>query len=159
MVWWTGKERTLRSQDQLPQRTESDLNLHWMEKDLLQPTQPTQGSRKAINKRTWLDPSIGIIIPKDSSKKCFPILEALVEWWHKAKVWTQASSSRLEVTHLASPNGSKAQAGKTDKINRWHRCSIKCNLPHKETSREKVPTIQRIIDKINLLNKEIILFV
>ena len=153
------REPTPRSRGQLPPRTGSDLNLHWMEKGPPQATRPTKGKHRAINKRTWLDPSIDKIMGLGSSKRCFLTPEDSRGWWPKAKVWTQANSSRLVDTHQASQNGSKDRMARMDKTSKWHKCSTRCNSPPKATSREKVPTPIKIIDKLILINKEIILFV
>ena len=157
MAWWMEREPTLRNQALLHLKTGSGLNRLWTEMGLLIRMPLTQASRKAPSKRIWLVQSTVIIkgIQANRIRSC-PALEALVVWWLKAKAWTQDNSSnRQEGTHQASPSGSKGPVGRMDKTNRWHKCSIKCNL-RQETSREKAQAIKRIDLDYNLINKELI---
>lgn len=157
MAWWMVREPTLRNQALLHLKTGSGLNRLWTGMGLLLRMLLTQVSLKAPSKRIWLDQSTEITkgIQANRIRSC-PVLEALVVWWHKAKAWIQDNSSnRQEGTRQASPSGSKGPVGWTDQINKWLKCSIKCNL-RQETSREKAQAIKRIDFDYNLINKQLI---
>ena len=151
-AWSTARELILRSQDLPPRRIESDHNLPWTEMALHLLMQRTQDKIKAISRRTWLGPSTVIIMGQvDSKIRCSRTPAASVVWWPKAKAWQldNSSSSKPEDTPQASPSGSRVQEGhRMAPTNRWHKCSIRCNLPHKAISREKVQTLRPIDDTI-----------
>jgi hypothetical protein len=128
-------------------------------------------SHRDRNKRTLLGQSTAITIFKEANnKKCSQTLEVLDQWWLRVRVWpptlhsssnssnsnsssSSSNNNRLEDTHRPSPNGSRVREYLSPAhLNKWLRCSIKCNSQLRATSREKLRvTTKKHIDKF--LNK------